>query len=180
VQIYTLYSDGAIKRERREKESLKERASVRQRGNNKCPIVCGCAVIYVRCGWMREIMPSEMLHFINLFQRPLFSPTHTHTHTSVSPAIDIQTSALCSLLSNDAVSQELGLESGSLGPTHTHSHTHTNTYICVFIYSIYIYWESCISKKPPHNQQTLNYPVSFAPSDINNTCSWPARTATGY
>lgn len=33
--------------------------------------------------------------------------THAHTHTSVSPAIDIQTSALCSQLSNDTVSQEL-------------------------------------------------------------------------
>ncbi len=167
-----MHSDGAVKREQREKESLKERARVRQRGNNKCPIVCGCAVIYVRCGWMREIMPSEMLHFINLFQRPLFPPPHTHTHTSVSPAIDIQTSALCSLLSNDAVSQELGLESGSLGPTHTHTHIHKQG------------GESdrgtCISKKPPHNQQTLNYPVSFAPSDINNTCSWSTCTAIGY
>ncbi len=98
----------------------------------------------------------------------------THTHTTVSPAIDIQTSALCSLLSNDPVSQELGLESGSLGPTHTPTPTHIHKQG----------GESdrgtCISKKPPHNQQTLNYPVSFAPSDINNTCSWFPHTAIGY
>lgn len=91
-------------------------------------------------------------------------PPYTHTHTSVSPAIDIQTSALCSQLSNDAVSQELGLESASQGPTHTYIHKEEREAM-----------GTCISKKPPHNQQTLNYPTSFASRDINNTRSLAPR-----